>query len=243
MRNIAICDDSVRDRFVLHTALKRLFQERGEDVQIAEYSHPDALAADLEEGYEQFDLLFFDAVMNGRNGIEAARQLRMRQVTTPILFLSSTPDYAVESYEVEASGYLLKPLAEKKLQLFVNRLLLPPRRPQIAFRCKGMIRYLFHDEILWIESEKHSVIFHLTDGSAMRTNEKLGEIEARLKDPRFLRCHQSFMVNMDHVADVKNSFILEDGSQVLIRVRSRKEIRDTYHSYFMEHALPANLQK
>jgi DNA-binding LytR/AlgR family response regulator len=220
---------------MLHTALNRFFGERGETVKIEEYSHPGPLIADLEEGYEQFDLLFLDAAMQEINGIEAARRLRRMQVTAAILFLSSTPDYAVESYEVEAAAYLLKPLAEEKLRFFLNRLFLVPQRPRIALRCKGGMRYLFLDEILWIESEKHSVTFHLLDGTEARTNEKLGEIEARLDDPRFLRCHQSFMVNMDYVADVRNSFILEDGSQVLIRVRSRKAIVDTYHDYFMEH--------
>lgn len=69
----------------------------------------------------------------------------------------------------------------------------------------------------------------------MAATEKLGDIEKRIDDKRFLRCHQSYLANMDYVEDVKDDFILKDGSMVPIRIRGRKEIKDDYHQYFVEH--------
>lgn len=168
--------------------------------------------------------------------METARRVRRLDRTVPIMLLADSSDYAVESYEIEAQAYLLKPLEEAKLRMFVNRLFVQTLRPRIALRLGGSLRSFFYDEILWIESKKHSVTLHLTDDREVRVFEKLSDIEAMLQDQRFLRCHQSYIVNMDYVVDVTNSFILEDGSQILIRVRSRKAISDTYYSYFSERA-------
>ena len=51
-------------------------------------------------------------------------------------------------------------------------------------------------------------------------------------DQRFLRCHQSFLVNMRYIADVEEDFILKDGTIVPIRIRQRKAIADEYYRFF-----------
>lgn len=61
----------------------------------------------------------------------------------------------------------------------------------------------------------------------------LMDLEDVLRDPRFLRCHQSYLINMDQVARVERDFLLQDGSRVPIRVRSRRQILDAYHRYFL----------
>lgn len=66
--------------------------------------------------------------------------------------------------------------------------------------------------------------------------EKLSEVEARLGDRRFLRCHQSYLVNMDHVYKADKDFLMENGAVVPIRVRSRKALTEAYYRYFVEHA-------
>ena len=91
------------------------------------------------------------------------------------------------------------------------------------------------DDIMYIDSDKHNVTLHLSDGSEIITVDKLGEIEKRINEKRFLRCHQSYLVNMDYIKDVEDDFIMEDGTLVPIRVRGRKEILDTYYDYFVNH--------
>jgi DNA-binding LytR/AlgR family response regulator len=191
----------------------------------------------LEEDVSQFDLIFLDIYMNGLDGIATAHRIRKMDSTTPIVFLTISSEHAIEGYDVHASGYLLKPLNEHKLNVLLSRLLTPADRPRIAIRCIGGMRYFFIDEIVWIESDKHSLMLHLSDGTTARTNAKLSTIEESLGDSRFLRCHQSYLVNMDHVADVQEFFIMKDGSRVPIRVRSRKAITDAYHSYFVAHTV------
>jgi DNA-binding LytR/AlgR family response regulator len=233
---VAICGDLDANRILLYSALQRFFWQRGEEVEITEYCYGETMVQDVQEGYEDFHLIFLDMDQKDKSGLEIARSVRRIGRSHPlIVFFSQTVEYAIEGYEIEASGYLLKPVDERKLHNMLERLLKPSDRPQIAVRCQGRMRYFFIDEIAWIESNKHMVFFHFQNGTTERTNDKLSNIEARLNDRRFLRCHQSYLVNMDCVVDVGDGFIMKDESQVPIRVRSRKSMVETFHRYFMSH--------
>ena len=152
-----------------------------------------------------------------------------------IIFLTASPDYAIESYEVQASGYLLKSFSEEKLMKLLNRILKTDMKRRVAIKNRRQYRYPCTDDIMYIDSNKHNVTLHLSDGSEIITVDKLGEIEKRINEKRFLRCHQSYLVNMDYIKDVEDDFIMEDGTLVPIRVRGRKEILDTYYDYFVNH--------
>jgi DNA-binding LytR/AlgR family response regulator len=225
------------ERTELCLALKRFFIKRGEDVDIVEYACGEALLADMEEFYERFELIFLDIYMAEMTGMETARKLRRLGVTSAIVFLTVTSEFAIDGYEIQAAGYLLKPLDEERLHRLLVRLLEPVERPRIAIRYKGSVRYHFIDEIMYVESNKHMVIFHFKNGETAQTNEKLNTLEQQLNSRKFLRCHQSYLVNMDYVADVQDVFVMKDGSRVPIRVRTRRAITNAYHGYFVAHAV------
>ena len=61
-----------------------------------------------------------------------------------------------------------------------------------------------------MESDRHYVTIHMADGTKIVTAEKLKDLEEKMNEPRFLHCHQSYLVNMDYIKDVKDDFILKD---------------------------------
>lgn len=233
MKKIVICDDVEIDRSILRHFLEKYFDDRGEEALVEEYSSGESLTADVEEGYLGMDLLFLDIFMNGINGMETAVKLRALSRTAPIVFLTMSPDFAVESYEVEASGYILKPFSASQLVRLLEKTLKTGDRNRVAVKTGRQFRYPYTDDILYIDSNRHIVTLHLKDGSEIVTQDKLNDIESRIGEKRFLRCHQSYLVNMDQVADVKEDFILKNGNMVPIRVRGRKELIDAYNRYFL----------
>mgnify|MGYP000507717390 FL=1 len=235
MKTIVVCDDVEIERLLLKEILCQYFEEINEEVSIVEYDSGETLIADVEEGYVAMDLLFLDIYMKKLNGMETARKLRQIQCKVPIIFLTASPDYAIESYEVRASGYLLKPFSEEELMKLLNMVLKTDMKRRVAIKNRRQYRYPCTDDIMYIDSDKHNVTLHLSDGSEIITVDKLGEIEKRINEKRFLRCHQSYLVNMDYIKDVEDDFIMEDGTLVPIRVRGRKEILDTYYDYFVNH--------
>lgn len=231
---IGICEDSPEDLRQLQTALERLVPAiYGEPVRCTAYRCGEALLMDLEEGGADFALLFLDIFMGGITGIDTARRIRELGRSTPLVFLTSSPDFAVESYDVEAAGYLLKPLKEEKLERLLRRLLEREGQPPVALPVGRSTVHLSRREILYAESMAYKLKIYRTGGEVLEVRWKLDDLEDVLRDPRFLRCHQSYLINMDQVARVERDFLLQDGSRVPIRVRSRRQILDAYHRYFL----------
>ena len=232
MRKIAICDDSKLDRELLKIVVQNYFEKNEEEYKIFEYKSGDALLADIEEGYIQIELLLLDIVMSGTNGIDIARMLRNIDFKAPIVFLTAHADYAVESYDVHAAGYLLKPFDAIRLAELLNEILQRNTQRRIVVKVQRQHRYIAIDDIMYIESNKHVLNIHLYNNIIIQTTEKLNDLEKIINLKRFIRCHQSYLVNMDYVKDTKNDFILTDGTKVPIRVRGRKEIIALYHKYY-----------
>lgn len=236
MLQIVLCEDSETQRKILRELLERYFGEQQEKVEIQEYGCGETLVADVEEGYLHMNLLFLDINLGKMNGMEVAHKLRELGCKVPIVFMTATADYAVESYEVEAAGYLLKPYDKNKIEDTVKRVLKrsEDQGQRLVFRSKRQNRYVDLDDIMYIESDKHALCVHLTNGTQIETSGKLGDIADQIKSAGFLRCHQSYLVNMKYIRDVKEEFVLSDGTTVPIRVRGRKDMTEQYFAYFSE---------
>lgn len=233
MRKIAICDDSKLDRQLLKVVIQIYFENNEEEFKIFEYELGDNLLDDIE-----VELLFLDIIMNG---MKIARKLRDIQFKAPIIFLTAHADYAVESYEVYVAGYLLKPYDTNKLTLLLDEVLQRSVQKRIAVKVKKQHRYLEINDIMYAESDKHVLNIHLKDSRVIQTTEKLSELEKTINSKRFIRCHQSYLVNMDYIKDAKTDFILSNDIRIPIRVRRRKEIIERYHKYYSSERMNDHL--
>lgn len=233
MRKIAICDDSKLDRQLLKVVIQTYFENNEEEFKIFEYELGDNLLDDIE-----VELLFLDIIMNG---MKIARKLRDIQFKAPIIFLTAHADYAVESYEVYVAGYLLKPYDTNKLTLLLDEVLQRSVQKRIAVKVKKQHRYLEINDIMYVESDKHVLNIHLKDSRVIQTTEKLSELKKTINSKRFIRCYQSYLVNMDYIKDAKTDFILSNDIRIPIRVRGRKEIIERYHKYYSSERMNDHL--
>lgn len=230
---IVVCDGREKDRMLLCQELNRFFLNRGGGVHLTEYNNGTTLLADIEEGYIFPEMIFLEIYMNGMNGMELSRRLRRLGYKGHIIFVTVSNDYAVESYDVHASGYLLKPLHRLKFVRMMEYLLPMAQNNHIVIQHGRNSQELVDVEtITYAESSAHTLAIHLSDGRVLETREKLDIFEEVLNDPRFLRCHRSFLVNMDYIEGVQKDFLLPGGELVPIRVRSRKQVVDCYLQYF-----------
>ncbi|MEG2120368.1 MAG: LytTR family DNA-binding domain-containing protein, partial [Pseudoflavonifractor sp.] len=186
------------ERETLISLLKQFSEAQEISLACTEYAGGEALTADCVVRGTEFDLIFLDIFMPGMDGMETARALRHAGVDRPLVFLSTSPDFAVASYDVAALTYLLKPLSPEKLAAVMERFL-KSYRPQSLF-LQG--RLFVARDIVLAESQNKNVLLRFKDGSSCVLHEKLDTVEARLTGQNFLRCHQSFVVNMDYVCGV-----------------------------------------
>ncbi|MRX81184.1 response regulator [Eggerthella sp. HF-4214] len=229
---IAICDDDGALRSDLRSALDRSLAGRNVRARYQEYTAGEHLVADAA-GDGPFDLVFLDVYLEGEDGVSAARALRAVDAAVPIVFLTVSREHAVESYEVRATDYLMKPLDPADLERVLDRVL-PAHKPRLAFRVGASRRYFAFGDIVYLESRDHAVLLHTADGSCHRGLAKLDDVQQDLNDPRFLRCHRSCLVNMDYIADVRDDFVLRDGTCVPVRVKERRKMHEAYHRYFVD---------
>ena len=227
---IAICEDNEIHRDILEHLLNRYFSERPIHFELVPYQYGMNFLYDMEEG-AYFDMAFLDIYMEDTMGNQIAHKLRAMGYQGEIVFLTASSDFAIEGYDVDASGYLLKPLDYGKLEMVMDRITRNIAPSTYQIRHRTTVTKLAYHEILYIESSNSKCILHTESGESYTVYKTLNTIEKELGDRRFLRCHQSFLVNMDHIKQIGKQFLLSNGDYVPIRQRGVKAVRQAYIDY------------
>ena len=227
---MAVCEDNEIQQDIMKHMLNRYASERSFPFEIVPYRFGKNFLCDMEEG-AYYDVSFLDIYMGDIMGNEIARRLRDGGYQGEIVFFTASPDFAIESYDVDASGYLLKPLDYGKLTMVMDRITrnLAPSTYQI--RKRTTVTKVVYHEILYVESSNSKCMLHTQSGETYTIYKTLNTIEKELGDRRFLRCHQSFLVNMDHIRQIDKQFLLSNGDIVPIRQRGVKPVRQAYIDY------------
>ena len=148
---------------------------------------------------ERFTLYLLDVLMPGVTGMEAAREIRSFDDAADIVFLTTSPGFAYESYGVRALEYLLKPVSAKLLFPLLDRLYQREQNPQdgLTVRSEGVLVRLPFSQLSYVEVMGKHLFFHMTDDSVHEVVGALKEYEgALLARPEFMRTHRSYIVNM-----------------------------------------------
>lgn len=239
MIRVAICDD-------LPDELRRICQfieEYGRihseyDISIHPYNSPLHLLSALERG-QRHEVYLLDVIMPNMSGIELGRTIRRNSHACAIIFCTVSPEYAVESYHVQAQNYLVKPVRPEPLfqalTQAIDRLELGLAHG-ISFRSGNSTVFLPFHEVVYIESVRRRLIFHPVNGTPITSLALRGSFENALSDlladPRFLQPHKSFAVNMNHIRTLLESHItLDNGTIIPIAPRRKAYTLDGYLSF------------
>lgn len=159
---------------------------------------------------ERFTLYLLDVMMPGMDGLECARELRRFDDAAEIVFLSTSPGFAYESYGVRALNYLLKPVEAGRLFALLDQLHLREQDRQDALTLKTgtTIVRVPYARISYVEVIGKHVYFYLVDGDVREVAGALKDYEtALLSRPEFMRVHRSYIVNMLQVAELSADHI------------------------------------
>lgn len=232
MLNIAICDDTTEERELVKQYASRYFQEKNRPVML-ECFHS---MQDVLDTGKAYDLYLLDVLMPGKSGIQGAADLLKLYSNPVIVFITSSLESAVDSYRVCASGFLLKPVHWEDFEETMDRVCRQKLSLPDAYLSVTVNRVPVNlplERISHFENRLHKVYATLTDSSIIPLSQKLSSIlESVAGQEIFLRCHQSYIVNLAHVHTLKDStFQMEDGTSIPISRAFYKEAKNAYYHY------------
>lgn len=231
MLKLAICEDRQEDLNYLEQHLKQFLTKETLDFTITTFTSGKSMLEVLEK--RQFDLYFIDIYLDEVNGILLAEKIRLTNKEAAIVFTTSSAHHMAEGYQLGILHYLLKPFTREDIKESLRRALrvIQVKDRSIEVMVERIATRIFHKQIQYVEfRNRYCTLF--TDRGDKVVYCSLNELEDQLDDPRFLRCHRSFLINMDEVIGMKTrDFLMSDGREIPMSREHAKKLREAYAKY------------
>ena len=159
---IAICEDERYWSEVLKTSVSKWAATRNVRVSCSCFASPQELVDHLKVNSDTavllLDIVLGDKVVDGMN---VAKRIRKMGSSIPIIFVTSDALRAADGYLVEAMGYLLKPVDEDRLALFLNRIIKRQMRQKvIKITDESRTTNFYQKDVVYAEVNDHTVIYY-----------------------------------------------------------------------------------
>ena len=235
MIQIGFCDDDLSILSELRVLLDRYRVERNVEITSAAFQSPLELLTEIERG-TRFDILLLDVMMPGENGIDTAREIRRYDQSMKIIFLTSSAEFAVESYTVGAYFYQLKPIWQESFFRLLDSVIAECAKSgsmSLILRCKSGITRVELDKLEYCEVLGRKLLFHLGNGAVLESAGSLDDLAGQLMQySNFFRPHRSFLVNMEYIQNISSRSIkMVNDAEIPIPHGKCSEIKNTYMEY------------
>lgn len=232
MIRIAICDDDPMYLAGARSYIERWQKESRVVCFVQAFDNGSEL---LEQSLTApFDIIFLDILMPLQNGISVAKELRATGSSSKIVFLTTSIEFALDSYSVKASDYLVKPVTYERMKAVLDELteeiLQEPK--SISVKIAGGYRKLFLKDIEYLEAYNKKVTFSMVSSENIQSMDPLyhWEKELLLLD-EFFKSHRSYLVNLINIDYFDSTTIHTRSGKTLPIARGYgKDFEDAYFS-------------
>ena len=225
MLKIAVCDDEP----VFVEQISGRIKEYMPDAAIQGFIS----SANLLLWGEKFDIYFLDIQMEKMNGVETAKRLRESDEESVIVFITGAKEYVFEAFDVAALHYLIKPVADEKLQEVLKRAQKEIEKKrnkkdrQIFIKTRNKSITLNVSDILYLENEMRKIIVHTMSGEISFYG-VMADVEQEVGED-FYRCHRGYLVNLSHVAEYDaENIMLTNGEKIYLS-------KNRYHDFVKQY--------
>ncbi|MDD7177354.1 MAG: LytTR family DNA-binding domain-containing protein [Lachnospiraceae bacterium] len=232
MYRVGVCDDDAQ----ISEWLERQIIARYE-VEIHKYTVKE-LKEKMNEGKEEEfpDILFLDVVLERQNGIDLAKSIQSMYYQVQVIFMTGYIDYVSDVFEAQPVYLLLKPIQKEKLYAAIEKAIsvLKEEKQQILdLTMKGKVLRIPYKNILYVESDGRYLYIH-QNAQTERVTMKLSEL-IQLLPESFLRCHQSYLINMEWVKKFSGKTVeLQNGAVLPVSRSKYQKVKETVLHYFAD---------
>lgn len=229
---LAVCEDDTTER-------ERILKAIEKDPHPSEVEgYPDGETFLKQFFPGKYDLVLLDIYMGETSGIQVAEQVREQDPNVPLAFVTTSLDHALDGYRLHVERYLSKPVDPTQLSELIT---LAARRkkdqPGLTVRVDRQDQHIPFRRIRFMEQRNHSVVYHLTGGQNVVARGRISALAEVVPMPPFFRCHQSYIVNLEHVYNVDtdlNVFEMDEGDVAYIRRDSTRQAKSAFISFQMK---------
>lgn len=230
---IAITDDLNSEREKLSSAIAAPFEKVGLAIgNIDEFTSSEALLRQFSAG--KYDLIFLDIYMGGISGVETAKRIRSIDKNVMLVFVTTSNEFASESYAVKANFYLLKPIRSDSIKQLAETLAQQMQNTRsVAALPDGTVIPL--SSLVYTSCSGHYVNVYLVGSEPLkiRTTHKI-MYEALSKYEGIISCNKGVLVSLANVAKLDGeNFTMINGDTVPISRRKMTQIKNDYTRFVL----------
>lgn len=227
---VAIVDDEQDMTRQIEEFVERFRVESQMEVDARVFHEPRAFVENYDGSY---DLVLLDVEMPGMNGIEAAKAIRGQDRRVSIMFITNMAQYAIHGYEVEAVDYVLKPVGYQDFAMKMKKALRYIERDAeqklVLDTTAGKLAVKVSD-IVYVEVIRHYLSFH-TDAGVYEVRGVMREWEKELGRYHFVRCSQSYLVNLAKVRSIQGNKCMVGGEELPLSRNKKNEFIQAFTRY------------
>ena len=245
MLRIAICDDNNAELQYTAWMTAEYFRAHPAHSPTVETFHSGKDLLSQVEARKGFDLYILDILMPDMSGIEIGRRLRSMGAGGEIIYLTSSNDFAADSYEVRAFFYLLKPVEQQKLDRVLDDAVDKLNRElsaAIMVNTPQGTRRLLMERIRSTERVGRCIRYHCTDGAvdSLTIRSSFKEMmEPLLADRRFRLCGASYVLNFQYITGINGqTCLLDNGQTIVLPKAAAAAFKQDWGSYWLEEVFP-----
>ena len=233
---IAICDDEKEFCDSAERMLKLYMEEKAVPYQADVFNVPSELV-DMTEKGTIYDIYLLDIYMPGVTGMSIATELRSRGVKSPIIFLTSSTDHALEAFGVDATHYLLKPYTKDRFYVGMDKAMqsiASHKNDSVILKVDNDYRSIPVSKLIYCEAEDKYQRLYLENGerlliriSGMELYKLLSEFDS------FYHCGRAHIINLNHISRVTQSGAeFKNGMQLNLPHTVLAGLRKAFFDYF-----------
>ena len=205
MLKIAICDDEKEFCDSAERMLKLYMEEKAVPYQADIFNVPSELVDMTEKGII-YDIYLLDIYMPGITGMSIATELRSRSVKSPVIFLTSSTDHALEAFGVGATHYLLKPYTKDDFFAAMDKAMrsIGQDKPKtVLMKTANGYHNIPVGNIIYCESANHNQTIYFAEGEPASVRISQAELWEKLSPfGQFYLCGKTFIINLEQIEKI-----------------------------------------
>lgn len=236
MLKIAICDDEKEFRDAAERMLNQYIEDKAVPYQADTFGVPSELV-DMTEKGTIYDIYLLDIYMPGITGMSIATELRSRNVKSPVIFLTSSTDHALEAFGVNATHYLLKPYSKENFYAGMDKAMqsiAAHKDDSIVLKVDNEYRSISVSGIIYCESEDKYQRLYLESGEKLLIRISGADLYKQLSQfDSFYHCGRAHIINLDYISRVTvEGVIFKNGRALKLPHTVLAGLKKAFFDYF-----------